>query len=70
MPTHEQLALEDFTQDFFPIRKTPDRRRGRLAFLVAQAVDADLITADTAAQYLACTEKEVKDALPYLLGLA
>ena len=68
-PTDEQRAAEDFTQDYFPIARTPGQRRGRFALLVAQAVDAGLITSDTAAQYLACTENEFKDALPHLLDL-
>ena len=69
-PTDEQRAAEDFTLDYFPIAVTPEQRRGRLAPLVAEAVDAGLITDDTAAQYLACTEYEFRDALPYLRGLA
>ena len=69
-PTDEQRAAEDFTQDFFPIAVTPQQRRGRLALLAAEAVDAGLITADTAAQYLVCTEKEFTKALPYLRDLA
>lgn len=68
-PADEQRAVEDFTLDYFPIEATPDRRRGRFAFLTAEAVEAGLITADTAAQYLACTETEFKDRLPYLLAL-
>ena len=69
-PTDEQRAAEEFTQDYFPILKTPGQRRGRLALLTAEAVDAGLITADTAAQYLECTEDEFTSALPYLRDLA
>lgn len=69
-PSYADRAAEDFTQDFFPIEGTPGRRRGRFAMLVAEAVDAGLITADTAAQYLACSEEEFEKALPYLLELA
>ena len=69
-PTDEQRAAEDFTQDFFPIAVTPAHRRGRLALLAAEAVGAGLITADTAAQYLACAEDEFSQALPDLLDLA
>ena len=68
-PEAEQRAAEDFTLDYFPIAATPDRRRGRFALLTAEAVDAGLITADTAAQYLACAETEFKDGLPHLLAL-
>ena len=69
MPTDEQRAAENFTQDFFPIAVTPDHRRGRLAFLAAEAVDAGLITADTAAQYLVCTENEFRKELSSLRDL-
>ncbi len=68
-PTDEQRAAEDFTQDFFPIHGTPPMRRGRFALLVAQAFDGGLITADTAARYLACTEDEFRHAKPHLLDL-
>lgn len=69
-PTDADRAAEEFTWDFFPIEGIPRRRRGRFAVLVAEAVDAGLITADTAAQHLACSEKEFEKALPYLLQLA
>ena len=68
-PTDEQQAAEGFTQDFFPIAVTPEQRRGRLALLAAEAVDAGLITADTAAQYLACTENEFRKELSSLRDL-
>ncbi len=69
-PTDEQRAAEEFTLDFFPIRGTPEQRRGRLAMLTAEAVEAGLITADSAAQYLVCSEQEFESALPYLGDLA
>ena len=69
-PTAEQRAVEDFTLDFFPIRGTPEQRRGRFAILTAEAVEAGLITADSAAQYLGCSEQDFESALPDLLDLA
>ena len=68
-PADEQRSAEDFTLDYFPIPGVTDQRRGRFALLTAEAVDAGLITADTAAQHLSCTEAEVVDALPLLLEL-
>ena len=68
-PTDEQNAAEEFTLDYFPIKGVPDQRRGRFALLTAEAVDAGLITADTAAQHLACSEADVTGALPFLLEL-
>ena len=69
-PTYEQKAAEDFTLDYFEPNVTPEQRRGRFAFLAAEAVQEGLITNDTAAQYLACTEKEMREALPILLSLS
>ena len=69
-PTDEQKAAENFTLDYFEPKVTPEQRRGRFALLVAEAVDARLITEDTAAQYLVCSEDEFRDALPFLLELA
>ena len=65
-PTDEQKAAEDSLLDYFPIKATPEQRRGRLALLVAEAFDAGLITADTASQYLACTESEFRNELAAL----
>ena len=69
-PTHEQQASENFTLDFFQPKVTPAQRRGRFAILTAEAFDAGLITADTAAQHLACSEKEFSTALPFLRDFA
>ncbi len=68
-PTHEQQAAEEFTQSFFPIKVTTDRRRGRFALLTTEAFDAGMITADTAAQYLGCTKKQFLNRLPDLRQL-
>ena len=69
-PTDEQQAAEDLTLDYFKPSVTPRQRRGRFATLVAEAVDAGLITADTAAQYLACSVDELGEVLPFLRDLA
>ncbi|MCY4112646.1 MAG: XRE family transcriptional regulator [Chloroflexi bacterium] len=69
-PTDDQKAAENFALDYFQPIVTPEQRRGRFAFLAAEAVEKRLITHDTAAQYLACTENEIRDALPVLLDLA
>lgn len=68
-PTDEQKAAEDFLLDYFPIRSTPDQRRGRFAVLVAEAFDAGLITADTSSQYLRCSENKFCSELPALRQL-
>ena len=69
-PTDDQKAAEDFTVTYFKPIVTPDQRRGRFATLSAEAVDAGLITEDTAAQYLVCSEYELQDALPFLRDVA
>ena len=69
-PRDDQKAAEDFTLDFFRPRATPEQRRGRFAFFVAEAVDTGLITPDSAAQYLACSEEDLRAAVPFLLGRA
>ena len=69
-PRADQTAAEDFTLHFFEPRVTPDQRRGRFASLVGEAVDKGLVTEDTAAQYLVCSEDELRDALPFLLDVA
>ena len=68
-PTYEQRAAEDLTLDYFPIQSVSGPRRGRFAVLIAEAVDAGLITTDTAAQNLGCTEAEVTAALQFILEL-
>ena len=69
-PTDDQKAAEDFTLDYFQPSVTPYQRRGRFALLAAEAVHAGLITEDTAAQYLVCSEHEFRDALDFLRQLA
>ena len=69
-PRDDQQAAEDFTLHYFQPSLTPDQRRGRFASLVGEAVDKGLVTEDTAAQYLVCSEDELRDALPFLLDVA
>ena len=69
-PAADQQAAEDLTLDYFEPSVTPPQRRGRFATLVAEAVDAGLITRDTAAQYLACSVDELGEALTFLRDLA
>ena len=68
-PSDEQRAAENFTLDYFPIMDVPEQRRGRFALLTAEAVAAGLITADTAAQHLGCSEADLVASLDFLLEL-
>ncbi len=51
-PSDEQTAAENFATDYFPLRGTPDQRRGKFAGLVAAACEAGYISEHTASLYL------------------
>lgn len=68
-PSDEQRAAEDFTLDYFQPQEVSEQRRGRFAGLVVEALDAELITEDTAAQFLSCGETELLRSLPFLREL-
>lgn len=61
-PSDDQKALEDYTLDYFQPETTPIQRRGKFAGVVAQAFEGDLISRETAAEYLNCS---VDDFLEY-----
>ena len=58
-PSDELRAQEDFTIDYFPIRNTPPALVGRFAWVVASALDARVISIDTAATLLQTTQNEL-----------
>ena len=66
VPTDEQREVESFTLNDFQPENVAEQRRGRFALLTVEAVDAGLITLDTGAQYLACSEDELSAAQPFL----
>jgi len=68
-PSPEQVAAENFTIDYFPIRSTPIQRSGRFAFLIAAAAREGIISSDTAAIYLDCSEQEFEASKSMLLEL-
>lgn len=57
-PNDEWKAREDYTLDYFPIDTVPLSRRGRFAGVVIDAVNAGLISDDSAASFLGCTHHE------------
>lgn len=59
-PTDEWRAVESDTIDFFLPKSVPETRTGYFAGLVAAAEAKNLITTDSAASFLACTEAEYK----------
>lgn len=58
IPTDEWRAREDYTLDYFPIEDVPLSRRGRFVGVVIDAIDAGLISDDSAASFLGCTHPE------------
>ena len=60
-PAVDWLTAEDFTLDYFPIGSVPLQRRGRFAGLVAKCYHRGMLSSQTAAFYLDCTEQEFLD---------
>lgn len=53
-------AAENYTNDFFPLQKTPVSRRGRFAWAVLRAEAEGLVSSDTAASYLSCSVEDLE----------
>ena len=68
-PSYEQIAVEDFAADYFPIERAPIQRRGKFAGLVAAGYERKLISDHTAAAYLDCEVVEFHHALETIKGL-
>ena len=68
-PSYEQTAAENFTVDFFPIRDTPEQRRGRFASVMARAYQEKFISAHTGALYLDCTIQDFQENADLLRSL-
>ena len=68
-PPYEQTAAENFTVDFFPIRDTPEQRRGRFSGMVARAYQENFISAHTGALYLDCTIQDFQKNADLLKSL-
>lgn len=68
-PTDDWKGRESFTADYFPINNVPISRRGFFAGLVVLAEQKNLISKDTATQYLRCTETEYDENKNLILGL-
>lgn len=68
-PSYEQTAAENFTVDYFPLRDTPEQRRGRFAGIVAMAYQENFISAHTGALYLNCTVEEFHENAALLRSL-
>ena len=68
-PSDEQVALENFTLDYFPIERTPNVRRGRFAGMVGESYKRGFISDHSAAQYMNCDRNEFADSLETILEL-
>jgi Zn-dependent peptidase ImmA (M78 family) len=62
-PTDEWKGRESFTNDFFKPQSVPISRRGMFAKHVVESLSRRLISDDSAASFLGCTENELKDNL-------
>nr|WP_303705412.1 XRE family transcriptional regulator [Brevundimonas naejangsanensis] len=69
LPSDEWEAAENMAVDYFPIKSTPITRRGRFAWLVANAAKNNLISFDTAASHLNAKPSDVRDSLDAILDL-
>jgi Zn-dependent peptidase ImmA (M78 family) len=68
-PTDEWKGRESFTADIFPIRDVPVARRGFFSGLVVLAEMRNLISRDTAIEYLRCTNDEYINSKEIIAGL-
>ena len=57
-PSEDWLVAEDFTLDWFPIVSTPPTCRGQFAGMVAECYRRNMLSSQTAALYLHCSEEE------------
>jgi Zn-dependent peptidase ImmA (M78 family)/transcriptional regulator with XRE-family HTH domain len=60
-PSDEWRIAEESTLDYFPVGSSPYQRRGRFAGLVAECHQRRMLSSQTAALYLGCTEQEFVD---------
>ncbi len=68
-PSYEQTSAENFTVDYFPLRDTPEQRRGRFASIVAMAYQENFISAHTGALYIDCTVEDFHENADLLRSL-
>jgi hypothetical protein len=68
-PTDDWKGRESFTIDYFKPKDVPLSRAGRFAWYVVQALDKNLISLQSAASYLKCSEKELLANLAVIRGL-
>ena len=68
-PSDEWRAAENFTIDYFPIEQTPISRRGRFAGFVVACLNNNLLSLQSAANYLACTPEQLEQAAPTIADI-
>jgi Zn-dependent peptidase ImmA (M78 family) len=62
-PTDEWKGRESFTNDFFKPKSVTVSRRGMFAKYVVESLSQNLISEDSAASFLGCTELELRNDL-------
>jgi hypothetical protein len=67
--TPEFEARETFTVDYHPIRNIRPTRAGRFSAVVVRAAEEQIISWDTAAEWLEATEREAHAAAPSIRNL-
>jgi len=68
-PSSEWDGKEAYTTDYHPIATLPPSRAGRFSAIVVQAAIKEIISWDTAAEYLLTTQEEVRDLAEIILSL-
>ncbi|CAO3379008.1 ImmA/IrrE family metallo-endopeptidase [Azospirillum argentinense] len=63
----EWKGRENFTLDMFKPKSTPESRRGKFAYCVAESLKRGLISRSSAAVYLKCSEEEADRYTPSIL---
>lgn len=59
-PNPEFEAREAYTADFHPLQNIPVSRKGRFSAIVLRAAQELIISWDSAAEYLGCSERELR----------
>lgn len=67
--TDEWKGSEDFTYDYFPIRAVPSEMRGRFAYWVCKALNNNIISLDSAATILKCSEEDINQYNGHIIEL-
>lgn len=68
-PLYEFEAMEAYATDFHPIPGIAPSRAGRFGAVVLRSADEKIISRETAAEYLGCSEETLESAAEHVRGL-